>query len=376
MKIFFIENENPARDSSGGIMSYLVNLSKYLIKEKIETILIGNGNYSEAPSNRLFSKFISVSKNEDISNYRYLFNLCKKNVQSVFEKNAIIHIQRPDMVIPLILKSVVQKNVIICSLHGAHDIGVYDKKGLLQGVIYFLLQFIAFVFVDLLIAVDEGTKQHYIKKFSWLEKKIKVIPIAVDTEKFFIMNKKELREKFNFKVDDKILIFVGRLEKEKNISFIIDSFEKTKVKEPKAKLLLVGNGRDIDDLKEYVINKKIEDVIFWGEVSNSEIPELLNCADVFVFASLYEGSPTVIKEALSCNLPVVSVDVGDVKSVIENVDGCFIADKNINDFSSKLAKALNYSQPFEGRKRAMDFNSESVGQMTLNMYKELIGNSK
>ena len=96
----------------------------------------------------------------------------------------------------------------------------------------------------------------------------------------------------------------------------------------------------LQELKSKAKKMKISDVNFWGEISNEEIPKLLNCADVFVFASLYEGSPTVIKEALACNIPVVSVDVGDVRSVIYEINGCYIAKRTIDDFSNKVEKVL------------------------------------
>ena len=60
-------------------------------------------------------------------------------------------------------------------------------------------------------------------------------------------------------------------------------------------------------------------------VPNDHVPIWLNASDVVLLTSLHEGSPTIIKEALACNRPVVSVDVGDVRERIRGVDGCFLA---------------------------------------------------
>ncbi|PID27539.1 MAG: hypothetical protein CSB55_08670 [Candidatus Cloacimonadota bacterium] len=365
MKIFFIENENPARNSSGGIMSYLVNLSKFLMNRKIKTVLAGNGNYDPDKSDKLFSEFIPVTDKEDISNYKYLFNLPK--IKNKITPYSVIHVQRPDMAIPLIWSSKIKKNKIICSLHGSHDIAVFDKKGFLQGVIYFIMQTIAFMFADKLIAVDEGSRDHYLKKYPWIKNKICVIPIAVDLEKFYVKNKPELRKKFGFDKEDQILIFVGRLEKEKNVKFLIDSFYILRKSNPVIKLLLVGSGRDSEQLKNYVSENKIPDVIFWGEVSNTEIPDLLNCADVFVFGSLYEGSPTVIKEALACNLPVVSTDAGDVKSVISDIENCYISERNCDEFACKVDLALNNKND-KIRDAALKYSNENICAKTLEIY--------
>jgi L-malate glycosyltransferase len=372
MIIYFIENENPSVNSSGGIMSYLVNLSKFLMNENIETTLIGSGTLKKDSTLLFFNNFISVSNREDVSNIKYLFNLCKKSFFYKFKKNSIIHVQRPDMVVPLIISAFRKRCSLVCSLHGAHDIAVFDKKGWLHGVFYSFLQLIAFLAVDKLIAVDEGTKRYYLHKYPWIKKKISVVPIAVDLEKFVILNKAKIRRKYKLPITDKIMIFVGRLEKEKNISFIINSFELVKEQEPSAKLLLIGNGRDISILKKYAHEKKINSIVFWGEVNNAEIPELLNCADVFVFASLYEGSPNVIKEALACGLPVVSVNVGDVAQVIENIENCYLAERDVSDFSGKVIKVFNNKTQNNIREKVMRFSNENVCQKTLEIYKSVI----
>lgn len=370
MNIYFIENENPSRNSSGGVMSYLINLSHFLIKYKVNTTLIGSGELKDK-NMKLFSNFMSVSKQQELSNPKFLLHLFKKSFN--FEKGSIIHAQRPDMLVPLIYTGKKKRCKLVCSLHGSHDIAVFDKKGYLHGIFYTLFQTISFIFADKLIAVDEKSKQHFIKKYPWIKKKIIVIPIGVNTQNFFPTNKKYMREKYGFSASDKILIFVGRLEKEKNITFLISSFKIVKEKIPSAKLLLIGSGRDTEKLKLYVKNKHIPDVIFWGEVSNTIIPALMNCADIFVFASLYEGSPTVIKEALSCNIPVVSVDVGDVKSVIKNINHCYIAQRNIEDFALKIITLLSNDEPKEINKKIHKFSNDNVFKKTLDIYNSLVG---
>ncbi|MDP8200854.1 MAG: glycosyltransferase family 4 protein [Candidatus Tenebribacter burtonii] len=370
MKVYFIENENPYRTSSGGIMSYLMNLSKFLRTKNVETVLCGVGKENNG-SNQVFTEFKQILPESDPSNYKYIFALFSKLKELSVTDETIIHAQRPDMLIPAIF--FFRKTKLVCSLHGAHDLAVYDKKGFIQGIIYQLLQSIAFRFADLLIAVDKNTKDYYVRKYPSIKNKIKLIPIAVDTDKFFPMDSEMIRKKYHFSKKDKIIIFVGRIEKEKNVKFIIDSFVHVQKKIGNVKLLLVGSGRQEEEYKAYVSQKGIKDVFFKGEVANEIIPELLNCADVFAFSSLYEGSPTVIKEALACNIPIVSVNVGDVKSMINDLDGCFLAERDITDFSSKLINILNNRGKFAGRKRALEFNSDSIGQMTLNLYKKLQG---
>ena len=116
---------------------------------------------------------------------------------------------------------------------------------------------------------------------------------------------------------------------------------------------------------------KLSDIVFLGEVDNDRIPELMNCSDVFAFCSLYEGSPTVTKEALACNLPVVSVDVGDVRHVIEDINGCYIAEPDVHDFSHKILNVLSERKRPNVRIKVLKYSSEKVAQKTLKIYRSL-----
>ena len=72
-------------------------------------------------------------------------------------------------------------------------------------------------------------------------------------------------------------------------------------------------------------------------IANAEVPVWLNASEVLLLTSLHEGSPTVVKEALACNLPIVSVDVGDVRERISNIAGCYLALANARDLAAKLS---------------------------------------
>src|SRR6266545_1227136 len=72
-------------------------------------------------------------------------------------------------------------------------------------------------------------------------------------------------------------------------------------------------------------------------VSHDQVPVWLNASDAVLLTSLHEGSPNVIKEALACNVPVVSVEVGDVRERIEGIAGCYLAAPDPADLASKLA---------------------------------------
>ena len=79
----------------------------------------------------------------------------------------------------------------------------------------------------------------------------------------------------------------------------------------------------------------------------------------------------MIKEALACNVPVVSVDVGDVRKVLENIDGCYIADRNVDDFTRKIICVLEEERKINSREKMLQFSCESIGEATLRIYESL-----
>lgn len=364
-KIIFIENEDITRDSSGGVMSYILNLSKYFISNNFNTVLIGSGQVNDVNvSNKRFSEFYSISSNASINNLKFFLKLFSTKALKNIDKNDVIHVQRPEMVIPLSLRT---KNKIVCTLHGGQDIAVRKKKGKLIGSIYNILQNLSFLLVDQLIVVDGKNLNRYITKYPKIKNKISLIPISIDTNRFFPQEKLEARKKFNFSSDEKILLFIGRLEYEKNVAFIIDCFKN--ITKYNGKLIIAGTGSLKDILKE---NSKThsDKIKFLGEIDNTQIPELINCADVMILASFFEGSPTVVKEALCCDVPVISTDVGDVKEVIESVNGGEIIGYNCNDFLTAIDKVFSKNRKKIDKASTL-FNYNLMGEKTLTIYNKL-----
>lgn len=87
------------------------------------------------------------------------------------------------------------------------------------------------------------------------------------------------------------------------------------------------------------------------------MPLWLNASDVVLLTSLHEGSPNVIKEALACNVPIVSVDVGDVSERINGVNGSYIAKANPQDLAGKLRLVVSGERRTNGRSAMCELSS-------------------
>ncbi len=123
-------------------------------------------------------------------------------------------------------------------------------------------------------------------------------------------------------------------------------------------------------------NKNIE-LKFLQDVPNKLMPVYHNAADMVLLTSLWEGSPNVIKEAMACNVPVVSTDVGDVREVIGDTEGCYITSFDPQDVAGKIKKALIFSVnkgQTQGRERLMELglDTESVASKLMDVYRKIL----
>lgn len=104
------------------------------------------------------------------------------------------------------------------------------------------------------------------------------------------------------------------------------------------------------------------------DVPHEDVPRWLNAAEVILVTSTHEGSPNAVKEALACNVPVVSVDVGDVRARIDGIEGCFIADSSPEDLAIKVGHVLERKAPIDARKRLDDVSLEHVAEKLREIY--------
>lgn len=145
-----------------------------------------------------------------------------------------------------------------------------------------------------------------------------IIPNGVDLAVFKPADRNEARSKIGAKPGEKLAIFVGSPDRfEKNHALASEAVSRSEYKN-----LRLMNVQDIDQ---------------------KMLPYYYNAADVLLLSSFHEGSPNVIKEAMACNCPVVSTDVGDVRELTAGVEGCYIASYNASDFAAKIDYALMLS---------------------------------
>ncbi len=112
-------------------------------------------------------------------------------------------------------------------------------------------------------------------------------------------------------------------------------------------------------------------------VKHEQVVQYLNSADVLVLCSFGEGSPNVIKEAMACNCPIVSVPAGDAAWVLGNTEGCYLADYEPAHFAEKLREALNFALHqgrTRGRQRLLELglDADTVAWRIESVYRKVL----
>ncbi len=155
-------------------------------------------------------------------------------------------------------------------------------------------------------------------------------------------NDKTLHNRGN---DKDLILYVGRIAHEKNIIFMIDCFRKVVERSPKTKLLIVGDGPQMDELKERISGHSLEDnVIITGEIQHSALSKssIFESCKLFITASFTETQGITTLEAQANNLVCVGVDSTGTNELIKDGVNGYVVKKNDKDgFASKVLTLLS-----------------------------------
>ncbi len=229
-------------------------------------------------------------------------------------------------------------------------------------------------------AVNSGMADLYYDEYG-VKKKPLVLPNA--TEMTYVEDQKKSRDRINqmysLNDNDKVFLFVGRINKLKNILFIVDSLEKLNQKKLNYsyKMLFVGHGQDEKELKDYIHKKKLEDsIILCGNCENRELlRDYYVRSDLFLFPSLYDASSIVQIEAASQKVPTVFLKGSKTASDITDRVNGFLAN-NEEEFANIIDEAMNdkalYQKVSEGAYRDVYKNWDMVIQEVFGIYQSLV----
>ncbi|MFC2022384.1 glycosyltransferase, partial [Chloroflexota bacterium] len=182
-----------------------------------------------------------------------------------------------------------------------------------------------------IIAPTEKEKEDLILHYGASPQRIGVIPCGVNLELFQPMDREMAKQQLGF-VDDKIILFVGRIEPLKGIDQLLKAMPYLQNTQG-TRLVIIGGDEnsqyEMERLQGLSHNLHIQDsVTFLGLVKHERLPYFYSAADVCVVPSYYESFGLVALESLACGTPVVTTDVGDLKSIIRQGETGYVVTDN------------------------------------------------
>lgn len=187
-----------------------------------------------------------------------------------------------------------------------------------------------------IIVLTEYMKKSFI---AWPDKKIYIIPNCIDTSTINYTGRNTIREEFSIKIDEHILLFVGRLHTLKGLTFLVSAMKTIHDNDKFSRLIIVGD----DQGERKILNDLIatvhleENICFIEGTSRENVFRYMMASDIFILPSISEGFPMVLLEAMSCGLPIIASNVGGISEIIQdNRNGFLVQTGNPEDIAKKV----------------------------------------
>jgi glycosyltransferase involved in cell wall biosynthesis len=205
--------------------------------------------------------------------------------------------------------------------------------------------------------VREDAVQAYREKYPRYRERFQFTPTWVDHTLFSPPSRemrqqlrRTLSESLGFGIADELLVFVGRLDHQKDPLLLLRAFAGLRQRRPSARLIVIGAGVLRGDVERLISAEGLSGAVaLIGLQRKSAIADWLRAADLFVLSSAYEGMPMAVLEALGCGLPVLSTDVGEVKRVVKSgVNGEIVASRDARELASAMDRCLSRREAYAG----------------------------
>ena len=236
------------------------------------------------------------------------------------------------------------------------------------------------VSADTIVCSSESEKKELMVFSKENDKKFYCIGAGVDVEKFSSMNQIESKEILQIN-NDRVILFVGRIEPFKGIDLLIESIANVeKIGTREAKLFIAGRWTDkqyFNSIKAKIKELKLSEVVnFIGPVKHNQMPLYYNAADLTVIPSFHESCGLVALESMACGTPVVAAQTGGlVENVLDGVTGYLIPLRSSKLYAEKIDVLLNQESlrlkmGFNGVEKVKNMSWDIISKKMLELYSE------
>lgn len=260
--------------------------------------------------------------------------------------------------------------------------GYFDKSS--KKLVEYFTKFYCDKTTSELIVPSKKTYNLFKEKYK-CDKNIYIVPTGMDVENFDVSKLKqskieELKNKYKLN-NSFVVLYVGRLAEEKNIEFIINNQHALLKKYPNLKLLIVGNGPDMEKYQKLCKkNKILESTIFTGAIPRDEMPYYYALGNVFVTASTTETQGLTVIEAMAASLPVVAInDESFTNTVVDGLNGYLFTKKS--EYIKKIGNLIENKDIYDKMKIQAKITSNEhslkyYAEKILDVYKSAISKKR
>jgi glycosyltransferase involved in cell wall biosynthesis len=242
--------------------------------------------------------------------------------------------------------AILTRKPLVITFRGSDLNPAYGASKLRNRIRHWLSQLSA-LRADSIICVS----QQIAEQLWWARERIEIIPSGVSLDLFRPLPKKTARTALGWNDEVYVVLF--------NAS-----------NDPGGKGLLIAE--EAIRRAQHSLGR-IQLVVLHGDVPPDRMPFYYNATDCLLLASEWEGSPNVVKEAMACNLPVVSSRVGDVEERLQGVFPSKVTERNAKDLGEALVEVLLLHRRSNGRERIAELSLEYVTERLLSVYRRSVG---
>lgn len=178
---------------------------------------------------------------------------------------------------------------------------------------------------------------------------MEILPFGIDFDLFHPVPRAECRARLGLRQDKRYLLFAN----DKNLPVKRYDFAEKAVS-------LLPKSLDVEILT------------LWNRVPAEEMAFYYGAVDALILTSAHEGSPTVVKEALACNTPIVTVDVGDVSENLRGVANCQVTAHNAQDFARAIERVLGGKGGSDGRQKSRHLSAPVIADRLITIYGDVL----
>jgi teichuronic acid biosynthesis glycosyltransferase TuaC len=244
------------------------------------------------------------------------------------------------------LATVIAANAPVVITFRGSDLNPSPSDGLIRNAVQKLLSNLAARFASAVILVSRELRDRL-----WLDHpNARVIPTGVDMDLFAPASSTLARQKLGWSLEEKIILFnAGNTPRVKRLDLAEQAVELLRQRMPGVSMKILR-----------------------GLTPHDELPLHMNAADCLLLTSDFEGSPDIIKEALACNLPIVSVDVGDVKERTTGVTQSAIVARDPAVIANEMARILSLNERSNGREKIGELDASKIRDDVIQVYTEIL----